>query len=47
MPRGCVQQHVLYAEDNAADVSGFNIVQKVTVALCMLAYGGAVDRLDE
>jgi hypothetical protein len=32
---------------NAASLSGFATVQKVTAALRMLAYGGSADRLDE
>jgi hypothetical protein len=32
---------------NAAEVPSFTTLQKVTVAMCMLAYGGPTDRLDE
>src|SRR6266540_6440688 len=32
---------------NAAGLPGFTTVQKVTTSLCMLAYGGPADRLDE
>jgi hypothetical protein len=32
---------------NAAGVSSFTILQKVTVVVHMLAYGGPADRLDE
>jgi hypothetical protein len=32
---------------NAAGLHGFATVQKVTTTVCMLAYGGPADRLDE
>jgi hypothetical protein len=32
---------------NAAGVPEFSTIQKVIIALHMLAYGGTVDRLDE
>jgi hypothetical protein len=36
-----------FMRTNAAGVTGFSTIQKVTATLCMLAYDGVVDRLDE